>query len=490
MPCRNQLLQLPDNGISKFSGLNTLSENSLKQIALQYLKRYYREYPRVGEIKTSTDLRGEGGIIADGMLTFPREDGTWFVATVEATSYETKNEVKYLNPLGKIAWDAIVIAMIVPAVYFYWKYKQDPLLLLHDGNLFWGVQLSVIAASLGLLYLLVFRKAKRYRYIYAVAQFRQYHADHQWIAVGEDVFPHKEDKYFSELQNQCIRNGIGLIQIQSNGVINLCFSPANFSVFSKRRKAIYLQPLQGLMKRFENMPVMTKMPGVELSKYLLKGNAANLLRFKGAFRVQKYLSLLAFISIIWIFLAHNLQRSEINVNEKVYANDLQAALKRYQPESTALDTVVASWIIPVYTKIKPYLDVRENLTMEWVLPKVLLENNNWKPDNIDKTAYSLYDCSALAAWEAPHYLLQFNRYFPLEFALEQAKVLNELNIKVNCLWLGCLSERTGSFLVAADKVYSNPADALKGLETIRKKLGDLGVDASVEMIEIRPDKTL
>ena len=59
----------------------------------------------------------------------------------------------------------------------------------------------------------------RYRYIYAVEQFKKYHADEQWVAIGEDVFENPNDKYLKELKKQCVYNGFGLISM------GVCRSP-------------------------------------------------------------------------------------------------------------------------------------------------------------------------------------------------------------------------------------------------------------------------
>ena len=73
-----------------------ITEDQIKKAALRFLKAYYRFRPRLDKTRTSIDLKSKDGIIADGYLTFPQEDGHSFVATIAAGSKYTRKEV-YFN---------------------------------------------------------------------------------------------------------------------------------------------------------------------------------------------------------------------------------------------------------------------------------------------------------------------------------------------------------------------------------------------------------
>ena len=102
------------------------SENNIKKSALRFLKMYYKHRPRTGETNTKVDQITREGVIADGLLTFPQDEKNSFVASVEATSFETRNEVKFKKLNHLINWDSFMWGSIVVALvclfghYFHW----------------------------------------------------------------------------------------------------------------------------------------------------------------------------------------------------------------------------------------------------------------------------------------------------------------------------------------------------------------------------------
>ena len=58
--------------------MSSLSENTVKQIMLGYLKSFYKHRPRAERAPTLTglDMRGQDDIIADGYLSFIQPDNT------------------------------------------------------------------------------------------------------------------------------------------------------------------------------------------------------------------------------------------------------------------------------------------------------------------------------------------------------------------------------------------------------------------------------
>ena len=92
------------------------SENNIKRSALQFLKMYYRNRPRSGETSIDLNQKTESGIIADGILFFPKENGDKFLAAVEATSFDTRDEVKYQLQRSLLLWDCIMVASAATAL--------------------------------------------------------------------------------------------------------------------------------------------------------------------------------------------------------------------------------------------------------------------------------------------------------------------------------------------------------------------------------------
>ncbi|MEL6943603.1 MAG: hypothetical protein AAFO82_13110, partial [Bacteroidota bacterium] len=76
----------------------------------------------------------------------------------------------------------------------------------------------------------------RYHYIYAVEQFKRYHADEQWIAVGEDIFTGPTDPKLLELRDQCIKNGFGLIEVRADLVPFILITPSRETILKNRKQ--------------------------------------------------------------------------------------------------------------------------------------------------------------------------------------------------------------------------------------------------------------
>ncbi len=98
--------------------MNALSENNIKRVALSFLKSYYRYRPRAGQSNVQLNMRAAGGVIVDGYLSFPQEESRDFVATVEATSYMTRDEVRYKLHRERIIWDGLVVGLGLTALGF------------------------------------------------------------------------------------------------------------------------------------------------------------------------------------------------------------------------------------------------------------------------------------------------------------------------------------------------------------------------------------
>ena len=54
--------------------MNQVTEDEIKKEVLKFLRGYYKNRPRATDIEVSSDLRGVGGIVADGFLAFKEED--------------------------------------------------------------------------------------------------------------------------------------------------------------------------------------------------------------------------------------------------------------------------------------------------------------------------------------------------------------------------------------------------------------------------------
>ena len=89
------------------------------------MKTYYKFRPRAGETVISYDRMHPTGVIVDGHLEFPKEDGSYFVATFEATSAAKSAEVRYTLQRQQLLWDAFAIGSVstVTLMLFLWVYN-------------------------------------------------------------------------------------------------------------------------------------------------------------------------------------------------------------------------------------------------------------------------------------------------------------------------------------------------------------------------------
>ena len=195
--------------------MDFLSEDTIKRATLSFMKTYYKFRPRKGETVISYDKMHPTGVIVDGHLEFPKEDGTPFIATFEVTSAASANEVRYLLQHQQLMWDGLALSSVATATIMLVLWIFNIWSLTQAG---WLFSLLLVGTFMGLTYLafqMFFRSAGRYRYIYAIEQFKQYHADEQWVALAHDVFDVGTDPNFMELKNQCVENGFGLVIVDN-----------------------------------------------------------------------------------------------------------------------------------------------------------------------------------------------------------------------------------------------------------------------------------
>jgi hypothetical protein len=224
-----------------------LTETDIKQAFLPFLRQFYRfryEYQPTSE-QASFDNVTADGFIADGMLTFLKPDGSRFTCTYEATSADKIEEVKYSHHHDYFLWDCLAFAGITAVVGYGYILLANSAMLLNMGTA-GKIGLPLGVGMIGFFgWYFLMKSWKKYRYVYAIEQFKRYHADEQWVAIGDDVFPAPTDPYFLELKDQCIYHGFGLAIVQFDQQIRLVAAPSRLGVYGgKRRMAHWLTDTQ------------------------------------------------------------------------------------------------------------------------------------------------------------------------------------------------------------------------------------------------------
>ena len=85
-------------------------------------------------------------------------------------------------------------------------------------------------------YFLLKRRGK-FRYIYAIEQFKRYQADEKWVALSENAFPETDNIYLAELRKQLIFNGHGLLLVSDEGLVRPVITPSRLGAFGGQHKA-------------------------------------------------------------------------------------------------------------------------------------------------------------------------------------------------------------------------------------------------------------
>lgn len=216
---------------------SSLTEDAIKRAFLPFLKQFYKfryEY-RPETMTAELDNVSAEGLVADGMVRFRKDDGSLFTCTYEATSRDKAAEVKFRQNLPYFRWDCAAFgAFTAAAIYSFMYVTRFPWLL----NLKWNGNLGMLLGIWAIGFFAWFfgmRGWKKYRYIYAVEQFKRYFADEQWVALGADVFPAPNDPYLVELKDQCVYNGFGLALVAADGQVRPLATPSRLGIFGKDR---------------------------------------------------------------------------------------------------------------------------------------------------------------------------------------------------------------------------------------------------------------
>ncbi|RMG76434.1 MAG: hypothetical protein D6714_21355, partial [Bacteroidetes bacterium] len=302
-----------------------ITENTIKRATLRFFKAYYRLRPRTKEFLTVSkfDVTTPEGVIVDVYYSFQKPDRTYFIATAEATSYYSKNEIRYRLQKRVLFWDSLALSSLLTAFALTWLYAYR-YEVIHTA----GLLLTAGACVLGmtvfyLLYRTVAMQFHRYRYIYAVEQFKRYHADEQWVAFGEDVFENFNDKYLRELKNQCIINGFGLVKITKRLEPQVLITPTRHELFHGKRKRL---------SNLDPMKIMGKIKFKQSEEWWQKifgrfkkspDDFDSVLRFQRTYWTQLLIVLLALLLMSVVFVREMARADLVTLDREEYLETIQ-----------------------------------------------------------------------------------------------------------------------------------------------------------------------
>jgi hypothetical protein len=466
--------------------LAELTENIIKKVALIYLKKYYRFRPRTGHTKLEFNMRAEGGIIVDGFLSFPPEEGKSFIATVEATSRNTREEVRYRVQRWLLHWDAMAASMVVVTVAMGYLHIQDLISIPGMGGwLTWSVYLLLSIIFIYLLYRVFFSRMRRYRYIYAIEQFKRYYADEQWVALGEDVFSSQEDRYFRELREQCIHNGFGLIIIDEDLRPHIHMTPSRVDLFNQQREVVEFFSLNEMTRRLQRSMKEDRwqrwfswLPG----QWSL-GEAERLFRFRHSYFHQIIICSFCVVLLGTIFYLERQEGPVEYVDAETYEKRLQER-KGSAPLDTAVYFVDSSAVRPFQKDVIPYLEMDDPTPPPGIGPVIR------RPGLIiyeRGEGFFEYDCERLYAGAPPRYVIAvevFDNEQSLRMLIER---FNQRGLEAMGLWLGCFSTEEDDFVLFLQQLYATQADAQGDLAGWQDRIEAEGFSTRLEIYALPSD---
>ena len=451
-----------------------LSENDIKKVALNLLQQHYRFRPRGGPTTLQYDLRAEGGIIIDGCITFPREgaDAPPFVATVEATSRDTHDEVRYRVQQGLLAWDATAVAALLTALLLTAFHGKGYYPLIELGLLNALLLAAGLLAAGHLLYRIFFSNLQRYRFIYAVEQFKNYYADEQWVAVGENVFRGKEDKYFKELRDQCIFQGFGLIIVDTDKQGHKYVTPSRNDLFEGRRKRLRFQTLEEFSRR---LPVA--LPAGKKTKLIGPAPRATVKRRRSWMRdpfryFHQFTVLLVGATLIaTIYFLQWQERPVLVVNEAAYDQRLLEEKVRQEMEAEPLGFLTDSGAVPPFrSRVEPYLRLEPERPVQpgpvRTPPGILAIDNAGRVMELP--------CSRARSRRQTRYVLELRGLDYQEPLVDLLRRLRADNIRVVGLWLGCFTPATSDYALVLIPFYNSRQRAERALPAAERFLEEAG----------------
>lgn len=432
----------------------------------------------MGETIAQTDMLASNGIYADGHLSFPDEQGRIFIATFEATSSNSDYEVKYRLQKKTLFWDAIAIAALICSFTFsfVYAYKFHWIAALNGGWILSGLLFYFLIINI------IYRKTlwhlPRYRAIFAIERFKQYYADEQWIALGEDVFDNSENPYYKELKKQCVFNGFGLMSVNTEGDILLHITPARAIVYGKKRPKVTF-----ISKILENKVTQKAVTWTQGIRQNIPLDESVLMKYHSPFNRQISISIISAVLCIGIFYKFIQATTPNDMVDKATVKAIEKGEKILYPEPAAIPD--SMHYVAFHKKEIAYTptaqapsdsntdEQNEGIKDELTTKGGATEDGVYL-NNQGQLTY--YDCARLQL-DGNNFIIQESVQPDLFAAQKRIAQLQQQGIAANCVWLGCFSRADLRYSVFIDLIYQNKSNISARLDAIKKSLDAKGLQS-------------
>lgn len=410
-------------------------------------------------------------------------EGEDFRATIEATSRDSQHEVRFQLWRSLLKWDSAACAAAFVATGFTALYVQDVLPMKQFALAVWvGFLLVAFLLTAPLFYVLL-SPMRRYRYIYAIEQFKQYYADEQWVAIAEDVFSnYHDDRYYLELRGQCIYNGFGLLVVRENKPPIMQVTPSRQDLFSNRRQLIPL---------FSQLEINRMAQEDKYPDWLRQFKPRKLINISKEFKYQMSVCLIALLAVIGVLYLESQDRPIKVLEYDEYLAEMDNARQEnrfnimpdsIRPNQYMIDTPFV-WPPPYRKDEQAYLSLGLTATSP-PGPVPLLEPETQDAGFImafpGVAGLITYDCSRLRIG-GDAFVVQEGIYSSYSQAAGRIAELASYGLETSGLWLGCFQDEGRSYIVFFGPVFRGAAEAGRALKEYETQLGDNVLDIKLEV---------
>lgn len=441
-----------------------LTEDTIKKVALQFLKNYYKYRPRLGQTELKLDQTGEGNIIADGHLSFQTDEDKHFLATFEATSVASKEEVLFENRFKLLIWDSIMWGSMLTAAIFTTLYIQNILtirILALDINIVIVIGMFLFISSVCYI---IFQRRSKYHYIYAIEQFKQYFADDQWIAMADDVFNDQRDPYFKELKLQCVNNGFGLFTVKNDLQPVLIIAPSRQDELKNSRQALNFddQPKRSIRDR----TMMTVKSGWQKFTSIFKKRTSllSLDRFKKTVINQITWTIASVALISFVFIKQLLDTEHRYVTQEEWQDEVKGIGNEKEPFKALVEK---QYIKPFGRRTQDYMDLNPYDDHPQVDPYIGFIESFMASDS---RLFTYYDCERLYNLEDYTYIIKYDSYGEFDEAKDRVVTLTQKGIRCNLIWHGCFRGNVEGYVIFLGLLQNSEENALNEAKRLLRKL--------------------
>ncbi|MEZ4992711.1 MAG: hypothetical protein R2824_19970 [Saprospiraceae bacterium] len=459
----------------------TIHEDDIKRVALGFLRSYYKHRPRSDEMRTAVNMRGEGGIIVDSYLSYTDPEGDAFIATAEATSVDTRDEVKFSVQIRLLFWDSMVFGTLMGILYYLGSSWVSWLSMPVLNPTLRAITVLLVIVILAMIYRFGLRPLRRYRYIYAIAQFKKYHADEQWVALAKAVFPLlDENPYYRELKRQCTRFGFGLILVDNQLQPRLVISPAKEEIFDRQREAIKLFSLKNYT-RLQELGNKDWLPIKWWRNWTNPYRDQDYFRFRSGFKHQGALIAFGLVIIATLHIKELKRMPVYHPNEVAYSKQMEQEAEHLKKEE-GLSQDPKPFVVPFGEENKEEDIIglnEEEEEVEVITVKPEAEVIIYDPFNQNLI---FYDCERLYNFTETKYFIKVGEYGDRAATEKELQILGDVGIHATAFWEGCFSPNGTAFILYVDDLYDSSAEARFALDSLDVKLRQVKLQPEIQPI--------